>query len=384
MITYSDMIEHALDYFGGGPADALTSKIRRGIITGYQRLTSNPHGWRYYIVSGRVNLNGAYSTGTIAYTASTRVLALTTGTWPTWAANGQVRIDSVIYDVDTRTDGSNLVLSASNCPAANISSGTTYTIFQSQYVAPQDFQDIYLTTSAGSWDQLYIDPEQWFSRQRNFYSAGTPYCWTIAGSTNPRYGKKAIWVDPAPSADSQQVFLYRRTPRRLTYTGQETATTVGTVTLTAGSTAVTGTSTTFHARMVGSVLRVSDSTATAPDGLGGANPYTEEFVIKSVTNTTALVLAAAPEASYTGVKYRISDPIDIDDCMISPMRRAVEFEIESIRNVSEAALGRAERLYRNELVQAWAIDGQSGIARAGVPLIGDCYDEPYTVNTDES
>jgi hypothetical protein len=376
------MIEHATDYLGGSAADQLTSRIRRAILNAYQRLTTNNHGWRYYIVAGRVNLNGLYDTGTIAYTASTRTFAITGGSWPSWAKYGQIRVANDVYDVES-VSGSNLVVTALNSPVDNIASGTAYQLFQAQYAVPDDYQDLYIVTSTGGWLQGYITPEDWFSQQRNYASVGTPNRWTIAGSTNPKYGRKALLVDPAPSSNAPHVFLYRRTARPLRLTGQETASTTGTLSISAAGTTVTGVGTSFSSRMIGSVLRVCDSTTTSPDGLGGAEPYTEEFVIKAVASTTSLTIGSASVAAYSGVKFRVSDPIDIDDCMISPMWRGVEFEIESVRNTSAAALARAKDLYQQELLGAWAIDGQSDIARAGIPLIDDAYcDANYTVNVD--
>jgi hypothetical protein len=373
MYTYSDTIEHAIDCLGGAPVDQLTSRIRRAILNAYQRLTMNNHGWRYYIVAGRVNLNGLYETGTIAYTASTRTFAITGGSWPSWAKYGQIRVDNEVYDVES-VSGANLVVTSLNSPVANISSGTTYQLFQSQYAVPDDYQDLYIVTGSGAgWLQGYITPESWFTQQRNYASFGSPNRWTIAGSTNPKYGRKALLVDPAPSSNAPHVFLYRRTARPLRLTGQETASTTGTLSISAAGTTVTGSGTSFSSRMIGSVLRVSDSTTTSPDGLAGAEPYTEEFVVKSVASTTSLTIASASVAAYSGVKFRVSDPIDIDDCMISAMWRGIEFEIESVRNASAAALARAKDLYQQELLGAWAIDGQSDIARAGIPLIDDSY-----------
>lgn len=380
MLTYSDMIEHAVDYLGGGANDRMQSPIRRAVINAYQRLTSNAKGWDYYIVDGRVNLNGLYSTGTITYTASTRTFVIAGGSWPSWAIYGQIRVANVVYDVES-VSGTSLIVTSGNSPVSNIAAGTAFKLFQSQYTVPSDFQDIYIVTSSSFPYQSYITPEEWFTIQRIFAFSGTPRYWTIAGSTNPKYGRKSLLVDPAPSTDAPHVFLYRRMARELRYSGSETASNQGTVTLTVGSATITGVGTAFNARMVGSVIRVSDSTTDIPGGLGSLNPYTEEFVIKAFSDSTHVVATAAAVSAYTAVKYRISDPIDIDDCMIAPMRSGVEFEIEKTRNSSDAALARAKNLYTADLMSAWAIDAQSGIARAGVSWGYDYYREPYTVNT---
>jgi hypothetical protein len=366
MLTYSDELEHAIDYLGGAPDNRAQASPRRAVVNAYQRLTTNAKQWRYYIVAGRVNLNGSYSTGTIEYTASSRTFAITGGSWPSWAIYGQIRIERNIYEVES-VSGSNLVVTAANCPVANIASGTSYELFQSAYPVPSNYQDIYAVVGNSTWMQWYVDPETWFARQRLYTQTGAPWRWTILGEDNPyTYGKKVLVVDPSPSEDAPHVFLYRRTARALRYSGQETAATAGTISI-SGAT-VTGSGTSFNARMVGSVIRLTDSTTTAPTGLGGLEPYTEEAVIKTYSSSTSITLATTPSGTYSGTKYRISDPLDIDDCMISPMRRGVEFELQSIRNASDAALGRAQSLYNQELIKAWEIDQQSAISRAGIPL----------------
>jgi len=64
--------------------------------------------------------------------------------------------------------------------------------------------------------------------------------------------------------------------------------------------------------MVNSILRIGKSTTYAPAGLESQYPYGEQRVVKSVASSTSLTLDANVATSRSGVKYRISDPIDLD------------------------------------------------------------------------
>lgn len=368
MLTYSDLIEHAVDCLGGAADNREQSFIRRAVFNAFQRIAYHPRGWRYYIRRARVNLNALYSTGTVAYTASTRTLTLTDGIWPSWAALGEIRINSVIYEVESRTSDSVIVLKELNAPAANISS-TTYELFQSIYPLPADFQDVLIVESQNNWFQRYVTPEQWFTMQRTHGATGTPQYWTVLGDNNAStYGRKAIHVYPSPTSAEPLEFLMRRTPREMRYSGQETAAFTGTITISAGAAAVTGTNTTFAARMVGSVLRVTDG-ASVPTGLGGLEPYTEEFVIAARSSATAITLASNAVSAYSGAKFRISDVVDAADCMIPAIKRAVEYELAILNNKSDAALGRAQKLYNEELIRAWEADQVAGMDQVGTPFL---------------
>jgi hypothetical protein len=368
MLTYSDLIEHAVDYLGGAADNREQSFIRRAVFNAFQRIAYHPRGWRYFIRRARVNLNALYSTGTVAYTSSSRSLTLTGGTWPTWAALGEVRINSLIYEVESRTSNTVLVLKELNAPAADISS-TTYEIFQSSYPLPIDFQDVLIIESQNHWFQRYVKPEQWFTMQRSQGATGAPQYWTVLGDNNANtYGRKAIHVYPAPTASEPLEFLMRRAPREMRYSGQETAAITGTIAVSAGAAAVTGTSTLFTARMVGSVLRVTDG-SNVPTGLGGLEPYAEEFVISARASTTGITLASNAVAAYSGAKFRVSDAVDAADCMIPAIKRAVEYELAIMNNKSDASVGRAQNLYTEELIRAMEADQVAGMDQVGTPFI---------------
>jgi hypothetical protein len=95
----------------------------------------------------------------------------------------------------------------------------------------------------------------------------------------------------------------------------------GTVTNTAASTTVTGTDTAFTEAMIGSVIRLSRNSNEEPTGSDGANPAAVERIITAVASATSLTVdEAIAAANTTGVKYVISDPIDVE---VPLMQRAL-------------------------------------------------------------
>ncbi len=375
MITYSDMIENLTTFLGGGADDRQQSHIRLAVYDAYRRVTQHPKGWRYYIVRSRVNLNGMVSTGTVAYTASTRTFTLSGSTFPSWTVSGAIRIGSRNYEVETNPTSTTLTIDTTNAPVSDIAAGTSYQLVRYNYRLPADFQDVYWVEDDNTWTQSYVTPHQWYALDKTSMSVGSPSYWTILGDTSPgMYGRKAFNVFPAPSTSSPYEFLMRRRPRDIRLSGQSSTETAGTIAVSSGSTTVTGTNTAFGSRMIGSVMRFTDSTTLCPNGLGGLEPYTEEHVIADVTNATTLTLATAVGSAYSGTKYRITDPLDIDDCMETAVRSAAIYEIARNRNETDADTQRQRQTYIEELMRAWEIDQTRGIDRCGIPFYNDAPD----------
>jgi hypothetical protein len=100
------------------------------------------HEWSFLKPVVQLTLNAPYSTGTIEYDhtggASERLVTLTSGTWPSWAAYGKLNIANVLYDVSTREGDTTLTLTSSSNPGADVASGTSYELTQDDYTLPDD------------------------------------------------------------------------------------------------------------------------------------------------------------------------------------------------------------------------------------------------------
>lgn len=94
------------------------------------------------------DINVPYTTGTISITNG---FVTGSGTaFPTWAADGELVVDGVSYQVATRTNGTSLIL----VDSVNAASGSTYTLQRIDYVLPDLFGgfrgDLFLDQSANT------------------------------------------------------------------------------------------------------------------------------------------------------------------------------------------------------------------------------------------
>jgi hypothetical protein len=97
-----------------------------------------PHVWSWLRPKGTLTLNAPYSTGTVTIAANGAgsIVTLAVGTWPTWAASGDLWVDGERYPVLSRTSDSVIRLVSLTATAA---AGTTYSLIQHEYDLPSDF-----------------------------------------------------------------------------------------------------------------------------------------------------------------------------------------------------------------------------------------------------
>jgi hypothetical protein len=326
---YQDAVDHLCDFAGGNAMDAEQRLVRKAVQAAYQRFV-NERNWQYLFTHGRVNLQAAYETGTLDfdYTGGVydRLVTFSTALSSTvqgWAKYGRIRINDVVYEVDDYKSSTTVTLSQSHTPLADLDD-ETFTLYRNVYPMPSDFRRLKEPTAENSWYSYYVPPEYWLYKERHFSSAGSPYQFTILPDPD-NSGGYAIVVDPYPSAAETLDFIYQRFARRLKYSGYESATRTGTITASNGSTTVTGSGTSWTTDMAGAYMRFIDNT-TVPDGLGGLNPYLEERKIRSVTNTTTLILDAPVENGYTAKAFCISDPVDVPTPMWDTFLRCIEWQ----------------------------------------------------------
>lgn len=351
LTTYHDVVEHLLDFLG---SSATTSRdrgeCRRATLEALREIV-NLHRWSYYHQIGRLNTVATYETGTVEYDHTggvyERQLTLTTGTWPTWAQNGTVVIASVPYDVFDRKSDSVVTLSANSNPGADVAASTTYRLFRDAYPLPSNFAT--LTSEVHDLNSKavlsYIKPGDWHNQRTWSNSGGVPSFYTIVGDPN-YHDIQTIRFQPSPTSATAYGFLYKRNARRLLT--EEYAT--GTVSV--SGTTVTGSGTAFTSNHVGCVLRIS-STSDAPTGLAGSNPFTEERIVKTWTDASTLVLDSAFSGTYSGKKFILSDPIDVESqTMLNLFFRTAELKLATIRRPTD----------RGAVYAAWQRDYELALA----------------------
>lgn len=352
-----DRLESWVRFYSEKSADAAT--LRRCIIDAYDEI-SNAHEWGFLKQTTRIHLEAPETTGTVVFdlTGGTyeRQLTLTGSTWPSDVVDYAIRLDSLICHIDERKSDTVVVLNAQMCPVADVAS-TTYSLFRRWYLLPNDFQSMDATIEESSAWCLgdYISFAEMAQLLRSDWTTGDIRYYTI-GEAEGIYGSLALYVYPPSSSDETLDFPYVRRPRELRHSGKAANDYAGTITVTAGSTAITGSSTSFAATMEGAILRLSSS-STKPTDWTGSNPRMEERAIASVTSTTAAVADAAFAANRSAVAYTVSDPIDlhvsVHNAFIRCCEKHASFALRMYPNEKQAAIA----AYDDALKKAKGVDG---------------------------
>lgn len=354
LLVYQDLIDRLVAYTGGGSLDPDHPDILWAIQEAYADVT-HATDWCYLNSKGRIVLNGAYSTGTVAFDltggAYERVLTLSGGTWPTWAAYGTVKIDGKLYSVDERKSTTQLTLTADQCPVDDVAALTTYVLFQSSYPLPSTFRRLSELFMDGETHRIReISPNEWLAYETMQATAGRPEFFSIVGSPDT-LESLSLQLAPYPDQAYTLVFMFDRTARPLFYRGYESEARSGSVSGSAASTTVTGSSSTFHAAMVGSIIRFSRDTTNFPKGKAALHTFREQQQIRAVASTTSLTVGASLAYTHaSGTKYTISDPIDLPQSMYQMLLRGCESYLDASRNSKLAR--ESERRYRLAQVQA--------------------------------
>lgn len=337
-LTYFDAVESLIVSSYGGPQDAEQRDIRTAIHRAYDELTTI-RDWSYYHVHGRIILQAPHDTGSV--TSSGVTVTLTGGTWPSWAATGAyLKVGEEICRVASRTSGSVIVLDSGLSLKADVTS-QPYTLYRTVYPLPADFRNLDEPSDEYNWwSGLYVTPDQAMKLERVSNSSGEPYHWTVI--KDPDSTGWAIKVIGYPTGTQTLDFTYRRTARPIRYSGHEAALRQGTISR--STAAVTGSGTAFAAAMVGSILRVGDTT-NVPGPIESLTPWVSEGKITAVGGSTGLTTEDSGTIA-SSTKYLITDPIDIAPHMHAAMDSACDYWLARIRGTGE---DKAFQLYQRDL-----------------------------------
>lgn len=182
--------------------------------------------WDYYHTRGAIQTRTLYDTGTLSLTNGSTTATLSGGTWPSWAASGEIFVDGTWVVVETRTDGTTLVLAD---PWGNDDFSGSYSLVQFRYALPSDCIRISDTLFGNQWPFIgapssaaYVEAlkDAWQTTNSQ------PFKWAVEGaficfwpvSGENRNVNLLYFRRPTPVAsgsdtidwDSQHPFLLRR------------------------------------------------------------------------------------------------------------------------------------------------------------------------------
>lgn len=316
LLTYADAIDLLVDFMAGQGVEVSQPAVRRAIHAAYEDI-ANAHRWGCLSRHGRIFANARYTTGTaLVYDhtggSNEREATLTGGVFPSWAADGAIRFGSsdLVCDVQTRESDTVVTLNAVMNPGQDVTA-TSYVLYQRWIRLPSDFLAFTGPFTETSWqlgEELSLGEMLGMDRYNS--SSGDTIYFSV-GEVPDLYGQKALYIYPQMDSLRSIDFSYLRQPRELRYSGHDAADYAGTITVTAGSDALTGTTTSFTSSHVGSIVRIGTSGTVLPSGRFGESPFSEERSILAVSDATNATLDADVTTSRSDVKYRITDPIDI-------------------------------------------------------------------------
>jgi hypothetical protein len=376
--TYDDVVSHALDYLGSA-TDAETQRLARRAVQGAVNAFWSQRQWSYFYKRLRVITNIPYSTGVdgslITYLVSAgavpRQVTLIGGTWPSWAANGQLGLGQIPYQVSGVISPTALQLASNMAPNADITTPTSYVLSQPDYTLPADFGAMDELVNMGfARSLLYQTPGNFVAQQRVYIGPANPFMYTIQADPR-RYGALMLSFWPPPDQVYNMDASYRRQSRALTILGYST----GSVNTTNGSTIISGNGTIFTPKMVGCIIRFAQQSGQKiPTGPGGASPFFLQRSVVGFTDSTHIAVDQDPQNTIPNCPYIISDPVDLEPgAMSNYFLREIEMQFRIIRRIESTKF--EEQHYQKALMSAFEADarhyesrstGSSGLDRVRI------------------
>lgn len=367
-LTVWDSLDYVLDQVVAGDYSPRGRRLAwDAVLEAYGEIPVR-RNWRYFYRTFTLNTVASQTDGTIAYTASTRTVTLTSSTWPSDVTKYSLYLSGARYSISSRTSSTVIVLRDGDCPTADIASGTSYTITRDTYELPDTIREVLYVHDLNAPGRLLqcVEPSDILHEQRISRNISQPLMYA-AYRSDLYAGAMAIHFAPSPSGVrtyQYQAMCWPLPLKVLEYS-------VGTVATTSGSSTVTGTGTAFTSDMAGAVMRFTKTGDTSiPTSLQGeidknrVNPYAMQRVIRSVESTTSLTLEQDADTTLSGSGYRISSRIDIEPgSMRSAFLRCCEAKFATQDRKGEA---QREARYERALVFAMAADQRSD-DRGGSP-----------------
>lgn len=349
-LTAKDLQDAMIRWLGGNNDTATVLDCRSAIIDGMNELWGR-FDWPWYLGQHSLRINAPYETGTIAYTASTRRVTLTGGTWPEWAIYGTF-VASDQYAKVTKVVSSTVLEIEDGTPLdANIASGTAYKLYRSEYPLPEGIRKISYLTNDDNINHVvkYVMPTEFSTRRPGTYG-GKPIVFTIQKDRRQGKGHNIV-LFPPPSADNTLRFSYVRAPHAISIWDYST----GTVSVSDADSTITGVGTTFDERHEGCLFRLGRDGANIPTSNFGLYPALQENMIDSYSSTTILDGEDLFENTVSGRKFIISSLIDVDDItMYTLLEKECYIKLGEKRNKTAEQMQSLLVAHRNALRNAIA------------------------------
>lgn len=146
-VIVADFLGWGRNTEGAGSAWSTETAARLSgiILTGLRRVyypdlvakSGVVHEWSFLKIDETLTSSEPYDTGTVTIVAG--VVTLVGGTWPAWAAQGELEVDGDYYTVASRDGDTQITLNDTTLAADAL---TTYTLIRLAYDLPDDFDSM--------------------------------------------------------------------------------------------------------------------------------------------------------------------------------------------------------------------------------------------------
>lgn len=188
------------------------TEVRESVNEAVRQLC-NDKDWPWLYTVGRLNFKAAYTTGTVTVTESSAVVTLAGGTFPTWAASGEIFIAGQWHSILTRDSNTQLTLDNAWASPDTDGSGLGYVLAQYQYTLPSDCRTVVNINPQNNWLWGNVPCSRWqIEMARTVY--GTPAGTQTGYMHAIERDRLVVW--PYPSEDLMVNVLYVKAPAALT------------------------------------------------------------------------------------------------------------------------------------------------------------------------
>jgi hypothetical protein len=332
--TYQDAVEHVLDAVAGADTTPRHRRLaRRAVQLAYDKLV-NQRNWSCYYSRLQLITSPQQTDGTLAYDhtggASERLVTLSGAAALTVdVEHFELMVNRTRYEVEKYLSPTTFTLSERSNPGADLPAGTSYVLHRHTYPLPDDFVAMgqLIDVQVATPHMREATAGEVLEESRRIASTNLPWLYAIV--PHPRLaGGLAVMLGPTPTTARTYDAVYRRRARPLAVERYDE----GTVSVSAGSSTVTGVGTSFAAAHAGAILRVSGKANLLPTSVIGSlddtdNPALVQGVIREVSSVTSLTLEQPAEASATAMPFTISDRLDLEaGAMLRAVLRMAEAE----------------------------------------------------------
>lgn len=364
IMTLQDVVQRLLMEFNLQDDQGRGRQLARTAASdAYSAILAASSRWSWYNRTYVLNCDASYSTGTVAYDhtggAYERQLTLSGGTWPAWSVDGTVYVDSKYYEVEQRLSDTVLTLRENSCPAADITAGETFRLDRYRFDLPDDFASVVEAWDVGNDCSLSVTAGP--LTNLSFFigrSPSQPQFAAIVASGGVA-GSLKFFLSPPPDESSQYQISYVARPRQM----QIEVASAGTASGSSGGVIITSSANVFTSAMKGSVLRLASDASAPPTGPNGYskvyNPAAFESIIVRVVSETVVHIAEALPQAFSGVKFTVSDPVDIaPDSMSSAYSACAKHCMSKLLSQKQEAQDSLEGQARRSLREALALDAR--------------------------